>query len=132
MNCKSCDTRIDYRFVTNCEHCGAEVKPAGLSQTDFQSAEPVQKRLTWRRRLGNLIYLLASSGAGMFTGSVTFFFGGALVFSILRGLDALPKSEGCGNGMFISFLVLVSGAFLGTVGGSVFAVKRPLFKGAGK
>ena len=134
MNCQSCNTRIDYLFLTNCAHCGCAVEPAGESQLQklpqFQPLEPIEKRLTWKKRLVNLVYLLVSSAAGLITGTVVITIGGTFVFrAVLAVLDPNPEpGEYCGLGSAVGFLLIVGGAFLGTVGGSVFATKRPLCK----
>lgn len=126
MNCQTCNTKIYYRFLTNCTQCGSPVEPADGSQQEllpqFQPLDPVRKRLTWTGRLVNLGYLLLSSVAGLMIGSVVILFGGTL---IIRAVD-VPM--GCGTGSMIGFLLLVVGAFLGTMGGSALAVKRPLCK----
>lgn len=126
MNCQSCNTKIDYRFLSNCTECGCAVEPTDAAQLaplpQFQAVEPIRKHLTWTRHLVNLGYLLVSSMAGLMIGSVVILYGGAL---IIRAMD-VPM--GCGTGSAIGLLLLVVGAFLGTIGGSAFAVKRPLCK----
>jgi hypothetical protein len=126
MNCQSCNTEIDYRFLSNCTVCGCAVEPTEGSQPEllpqFQPFEPVRRRLTWTGRLVNLGYLLVSSAAGLMIGSVVILFGGVLT------IKAVGVSMGCGTGSMVGFLLLVVGAFLGTIGGSAFAVKRPLCK----
>lgn len=132
MNCKSCNTRIDYLFLTNCGHCGCAVDPTDESQLEklpqFQPIEPIERRFSWKRDLLNLIYLLVNSVAGLITGTVVIYVTGALVFkAILAVVDPKPEpGEYCGLGSAVGFLLIVGGAFLGTVGGSAFAVKRPL------
>ena len=134
MNCQSCNTRIDYLFLTNCAHCGCAVEPSGESQLQklpqFQPIEPIEKRLTWKKRLVNLVYLLMSSAAGLFMGAVVITLAGAFVFkAVLAVVDPHPEpGEYCGLGSALGFFCIVGGAFLGTVGGSVFATKRPLCK----
>ena len=132
MNCQSCNTSIDYRFLTNCVDCGCAVEPAGLSEPnslpDVQPAEPANKRLSWIRAVLNLAYLFASSVVGMIAGAVVVYYGAALVYlSIYRGVEE-NASVACSRGAAIAFLSIVVGAFLGTMGGSVFATKRPLCK----
>jgi hypothetical protein len=58
------------------------------------------------------------------------YFTGAFVFNaVLAVFDPHPDpGEYCGLGSALGFLCIVGGAFLGTVGGSVFATKRPLCK----
>jgi hypothetical protein len=132
MNCQSCNTRIDYRFVTNCEGCGCAVETDGLlkpnSLPDIQPFESAKKIGSWKREIVNLTYVLVSSVAGMISGAVIVYVGAALVYSaVYSGVDENP-SVACARGMAIGFLSIVVGAFLGTVGGSMMAVKRPLCK----
>ena len=134
MNCQSCNTRIDYLFLTNCAHCGCAVEPTDESQLEkfpqFQPIEPIEKRLTWKGRLVNVVYLFVSSIAGLITGTVVLWITGGMIFkAVLALVDPHPfPGSYCGLGSMIGFLCIVGGAFLGTVGGSVFAVKRPLCK----
>lgn len=126
MNCQSCNTKIDYRFLSNCTACGCAVEPTEGSQSEllpqFQPVEPVRKCLTWTRRLVNLGYLLVSSAAGLMIGTVVILSAGVLI------INAVGVPMGCGTGSTVGFLLLVVGAFLGTIGGSAFAVKHPLCK----
>jgi len=137
MNCQNCKARIDYRFLTKCAHCGAEVKPAGLETpsivSDLPSAEVAERRLTWKQHLINVAYVFASSIAGMISGAVVVYVGVAAVY--IAFFSSGPhgnSSEDCARGMAVGLLSILSGAYLGTVGGSVFAVKNPLCKSAGK
>ena len=129
MNCQSCNTRIDYLFLTNCAHCGCAVEPTDESQLEklpqFQPIEPIEKRLTWIGRLVNLVYVFVSAMAGLVTGTVVIYVTGAFVFNaVLTVVDPKPEpGEYCGLGSALGFLLIVGGAFLGTVGGSAFAVK---------
>lgn len=132
MNCQNCNTRIDYRFVTNCERCGCAVETEGQlkpnSIPDIQPVESAQKSLSWRRKIVNLLYVLASSVMGMISGAVIVYVGAGLVYSAMySGVEENP-SVACSRGMAVGFLSIVVGAFLGTVGGSAMAVKRPLCK----
>ena len=134
MNCQSCNTRIDYHYLTNCAHCGCAIEAAGpLPLPPLPEPPPLEsfkKRLTWTRRLVNLGYLFASAIAFMITGAVVVWV--VVGFSMNIIIDILDPvqmpGEYCGFGMMVGFLSLVSGAFLGTIGGSVLAVKRPIFK----
>jgi hypothetical protein len=130
MNCQSCNNEIDYRFLSNCEQCGGAVEPAGVSQLAPITNQPRAKRATWVRRLANLIYLLASSIAGMVSGAVALYFCFALLcMTVLNHIDfGEDPSTSCARGTFITFMTILAGAFLGTIGGTVFAVKRPLCK----
>lgn len=134
MNCQSCNTIIEYRFLANCAQCGAEVGPAGLPaippDQDPLSAKPVGLALRCIRRVLNLMYLLVSAVAGLISGAVVVYFGAAVFFIILFSfIEPNPNpSARCALGSLIGFLSLYVGAFLGTVAGSAFAAKRPLFK----
>jgi hypothetical protein len=92
----------------------------------------METRLDWKRRLVNLVYVLMISLAGMVSGAVALYVGFAILcITILNHLPKDPTEEPgatCARGMFLTFMVIVSGAFLGTVGGTAFAVKRPLLK----
>ena len=77
-----------------------------------------------------MAYLLVTAFAGMVSGTVVLYFIGAITVNIV--LDTLdpnpPPGKYCGIGNAIGFMLLYSGAFLGTITGSVLAVKRPLCK----
>lgn len=131
MNCQSCNTTIDYHFLTNCAECGCAVEPAGLAEPtsfpDTQTLESTQKS-SWKRDVANLAYLLASSVAGMIAGAIVVYFGGGLVYlAIYSGVEENP-SVACSRGMAFAFLSIVVGAFLGTMTGTALAIKRPLCK----
>ena len=133
MNCQSCNTRVDYLFLTNCEQCGNQVGPADVSQVDLMHLDPiVEPRLNWKRRVVNLVYVLMSSLAGLVSGAVALYvFFAVLCITILNNLPKDPNElpgATCARGMFITFMVIMTGAFLGTVGGTAFAIKKPLFK----
>jgi len=122
MNCQSCNTTIDYRFLTNCAHCETE-QPGILIEAPVES----ENHPVWTRRVINLAYILISSVAGLVSGAVVLYFGAAITC-----IAFLPSSGNasldCSRGTAITFLSIFTGAFLGTVGGSVFAVKKPLCK----
>ncbi|HEX5964391.1 MAG TPA: hypothetical protein VFY51_00610 [Pyrinomonadaceae bacterium] len=77
-----------------------------------------------------MVYLLVTAFAGMVSGTVVLFIVGGIVMNVV--LDAVdpnpPPGKYCGIGNAIGFMLLYSGAFLGTITGSVLAVKRPLCK----
>lgn len=131
MNCQNCNTKIDYRFLTYCIQCGCAVETTDTLQPQllpqFQPVEPVQKRLGWTRTLLNLGYLLVSSVAGLLIGGAVIFFGGVMIFRAVMAVIH-PGPIGCGLGSMIGFMMLHGAAFLGTIAGSAFAVKRPLCK----
>jgi hypothetical protein len=128
MNCQSCNTTIDYRFQSSCSHCETE-------QVELLPVNPIhdpvesENRLTWTARIVNLAYLVVSSFAGMISGAMLIYFGTAM-FCIAFLSSSGNASHDCARGNAIGFLAIFSGAFLGTVGGSVFAVKKPICKPA--
>ena len=131
MNCQSCNTEIDYRFVTNCAHCDVAVQPQPVSQLQsLPDPPPIEQRLSWTRRIANLVYLVVTAFAGMVSGTVVLFTVGAIVMKIVFDFvdPHPPPGKYCGIGNAIGFMLLYSGAFLGTITGSVLAVKRPLCK----
>jgi hypothetical protein len=132
MNCQSCNTRIDYRFITNCTHCGCEVPRVELTQLDplskLPSLDSSEKAFTWKQRLLNLAYVFVSSVAGMISGSAVVYFVGGMAYLVLFSGVGNP-SEACARGNLVGLLLILVGAYLGTVGGSVFAIKNPLCKG---
>jgi hypothetical protein len=127
MNCQSCDTTIDYRFQINCARC--ETEEANLPILPIEAPiDSLKKRLTWVKRVVNFLYVLISSAAGMISGGVVLYFAGAIIYrAFLRSSDNVPHSCG-GPAEAIAILSIWGGAFLGTVGGSVFAMKKPICK----
>ncbi len=127
MNCQNCNATIDYRFLTNCAHCEttqASLLPEVLIQAPIESV----KHATWTRRLINFAYLIISSAAGMISGAVVVYFGGTFTHLLFVSNTGDP-GHGCGGReAAIVVLSMFTGAFLGTIGGSVFAVKKPLCK----
>ena len=126
MNCENCNTTIDYRFQTNCAHCDAEqttLSPGVLIQAPI---EPVS-HAAWTRRFVNFLYLMASSAAGMISGAVVVYFGAAFIYIAFASPSGNPSYD-CARGNAVAFLSIITGAFLGTIGGSILAVKNPLCK----
>ena len=127
MNCESCNTRIDYRFLTSCPHCGCEIKRADLPQKDCELDQSVEPVLTWKEEAINVAHIFGSSVAGMISGAVVvYLFVGIIYLALTGGPDRVSS---CGWGSVIGFFSIVSGAFVGTIGGCVLAVKRPLCTG---
>jgi hypothetical protein len=53
---------------------------------------------------------------------------GSAVMAIIDLIDPVrTPGESCGLGTAVGFLSILAGGFLGTIGGSVLAVKRPIF-----
>jgi hypothetical protein len=134
MNCQSCNTRIDYRFVTKCDHCDTEIGPASVSTMDplpdVSLAAPVERRINGTRRAVNLIYVLLTSVAGMISGAVVIYFAGAFAYLAIFGHGDGNSSHDCARGNAIAMMLILAGAFLGTIAGTAFAVKNPMCKGA--
>ena len=131
MNCPSCNANIDYRFATNCAYCDCEVEQANLlkvdSVADLQS-ESIERNVDWQERVLNIAYIFASSIVCMISGAVVVYFAAALAYlTVFSGGGGNPGEE-CARGTAIGFLSLVFGGYLGTVGGSVFAIKHSLCK----
>lgn len=130
MKCQNCNTSNEYRFLTHCMHCQGEIEPSH-TYSNLHSVESVEKRLTWQQRVLNVGYIFASSVAGMISGAVVVYPAAVVTCSIFLPVPENP-SDACAQGAAIGFLSIVTGAYLGTVAGSVFAVKQPLCKVAGK
>ena len=127
MNCQSCNTTIDYRFQTNCAHCETEQAslPVPLIEAPIES---VEKRFTWTRRVVSLIYVLTISAATMISSAVVLYFSSAIIYNyFLRRPVNGPHSCG-GPEEAVAIFSMLIGAFLGTVGGSSFAMKNPVWK----
>lgn len=128
MNCQSCNTTIDYKFLSNCSKCGAEVRPETVPQAvelpkDVPPA-PQQKHVSWGRSVANVVCVLFSSLVGMVSGAVVVYFTAGVFFSILLSNAGGSPSESCARGTAIGMLSILSGAFLGTAGGSAYATKH--------
>lgn len=135
MNCQSCNASIDYKYLTNCGQCGRELDQATLSPPEATAKRPLveggNKPFTWKHRLLNLWYMLTASLVGMISGATVLYFTAAIIFMSLNGAESSP-GENCARGMAIGILSILCGAFVGTVGGTVFAIKNPICKTATK
>ena len=90
--------------------------------------KPVFHTRPWIHPVANVFYVLISSVVGMVSGAVVVYFTAGVFFSILLSNPGGNPSENCARGMAIGMLSILSGAFLGTAGGSAFAVKHPVLK----
>ncbi len=126
MNCQSCSARIDYLFVTNCAYCGSKIEASGVAQIDPFPEIQVAKARGWKATLINIGYTVASSTAGMISGAVAAYSLVVVAYQIFFRVSDNAHTGCCSCGMAIGMLSIFSGAFLGTVGGAAFAVKRPL------
>ena len=122
MNCRNCNTIINYNYVTDCPQCGCAVEERDLPKLDPLTTSRKQNRV-WSH-LANLIYVLVASGVGLISGAVVTYFSAALLFSALSSPETYP-GENCAKGAAVGMLSIMLGAFLGTIGGAVFSVKHP-------
>lgn len=130
MNCQSCTARIDYRFETSCAYCDAKVEASGVPLVDSFPDLQVKKRRAWPAAVINVAYTLASSIAGMISGTVAAYTFAVVTYEIFFSGNS-NVNNGCGGfGMVFGMLSMLAGAHLGAVGGAVFSVKRPLCKDA--
>lgn len=136
MNCQRCNTNIEYRFLSNCLECGTEVRPETLPQAiEVPKAAQIvaqEKGASWSRVVANMFYVLVSSAVGMISGAVVVYFTAGVFFSLLFASASGNPSENCARGMAIGMLSILSGAFLGTAGGSAFATKHFVIKRTAK
>lgn len=132
MNCRSCNTTIDYRFLSNCSQCGSEVGPETVPRPEAPPAifvpAPIEKRSHWSDVVANVFYVLISSAVGMVSGAVVLYFTAGMFFMVVLSGGGGNPSENCARGMAIGGLSILSGAFLGTAGGSAFATKHFVVK----
>lgn len=124
MNCRNCNTTINYNYVADCPQCGSAVAGGDLPKLD-PSTGSGQKESVWPYRLVNVIYVLLTAGVGMISGAVVFYFSGAVLNIAFSSPETYP-GESCARGTAIAMLTILTGGFLGTVGGSVFGVKHPV------
>ena len=123
MNCRNCNTVIDYNYVADCPGCGCAVEGGNLPKLD-RSTVSGQKRV-WPYCLANVIYVLVTAVVGMISGAVVMYFSAAVMFIALASPETHP-GENCAKGAALGLLSVLAGGFLGTVGGTAFSVKHPL------
>lgn len=128
MNCRTCNSLINYNYVTECPQCGCVVEGGDLPTLD-SSKRSKNNGGVWLRFLGNLVYVLITSAVAMISGAVVLYFSAALVYITLSTPEKFP-GENCARGMAIGMLSILTGGFLGSVGGTAFGIKHPLFKEA--
>lgn len=125
MNCRNCNTKINYNYVTNCPQCGCVVDESDLPKLD-PSAGSVKKGV-WVSYLVNVVYVLVTAVVGMISGAVVIYFSAAVIYMALQSPETVP-GEHCARGMAIGMLSILTGGFLGTAGGTTFALKHPISK----
>ena len=126
MNCRNCNSIINYNYITACLHCGCAVEGGDLPKLDPSTgSRKKQSARAWY--VANLIYVLLTSGVGLISGAVVLYFGTAVIYLALSSPETYP-GEHCGRGMALGMLSILAGAFLGTVGGTAFGLKHPIIE----
>lgn len=121
MTCRNCNARIDYNYLKNCPQCGCEVETGNLPKLD-PTINSANEKPFWLY-LANVVYVLVTGAVGMVAGAVTLYFSAGVTYMALQTPETYP-GEHCARGMAIGMLSILLGAFLGTIGGTVFAVKH--------
>jgi hypothetical protein len=123
MDCRSCNTIINYNYLTDCPQCGCAVE-----QSKLPTLEPptdAQEGRDWSYYVAKIFYVLLASGAGMISGAVVLYFSAAVIYLALASPETYP-GEHCGRGMALGMLSILAGGFLGTVGGTAFSIKHSI------
>lgn len=123
MNCRSCNTIINYNYVTDCPQCGCAVERSELPKLDPSTG--AQGGRDWSYCVANILYVLLASGAGMISGAVVLYFSAAAIYLALSSPEPYPGAH-CGSGMAVGMLSILGGGFLGTVGGTAFSIKHSI------
>ena len=126
MNCRDCKSIINYNYITACLQCGCAVEGVDLPKLDPSTGTRDQENVR-PHYLANLIYVLLTAGVGTISGAVVLYFGTAVIYLALSSPETFP-GEHCGRGMAFGMLSILTGGFLGTVGGTAFGLKHPLLK----
>ena len=124
MNCRNCNTNIDYTYITNCPQCGYAVEAGDLPKLDPSTTSPKKNRL-WLYSLANVVYVLVGAAGGMVAAAVVMYFSVAVIYIALSTPERYP-GQNCARGMALGMLSILLGGFLGTAGGAVFALKHPI------
>ena len=119
MNCRNCNSKIDYNYLTNCPQCGCEVEPCGLPKLDPSLN---RRKGQYFYALANFLYIIVTAVVGMVSGAVVMFACGSVVFRALVNGENLS----CGDGAAIGLLLVFGGSILGTIAGTAFAMKHPI------
>ena len=122
MNCRSCNTIINYNYVSDCPQRGCAVERGELPK--LEPSAGAQER-GWPYYLANIFYVLSASVVGMLSGAVVFYFSAAAIYLALSSPEPYPGAH-CGRGMAIGMLSILAGGFLGTVGGTAFSIKHSI------
>src|SRR5262245_15726473 len=125
MKCPGCNNAIDYRYLSCCPQCGFESLPSATEMEKLPATRCVQevtRARRFRRALVKSATVLTAAFTGLVTGAFLFYFIG--VGYLILVPSNLTGGAACARGTAICGLAILSGSFLGTVGGSVFAVKN--------
>ena len=123
MNCRSCNTLINYNYVSDCPQCGCAVERDELPKLDASAVAPEQRG--WFHYLTRILYVLSASVMGMISGAVVLYFSAAGIYLALASPEPYSGAH-CGRGMALAMLSILAGGFLGTVGGTAFSIKHPI------
>ena len=125
MNCQTCNTKIDYNYLTNCPQCGCELDKGDLPELDPSLKST--KRGSWTYGIMNVFWVLSTAFVGMLSGAVVTYFSAAFIYLALLSPERYPGAH-CSRGMALGMLSILIGGFLGSVAGAAIAVKRPIFE----
>ena len=123
MNCRSCNTIINYNYLTDCPQCGCAVERGELPKLD--PATGAQEGRNWSFYVVKIFYVLTASVVGMISGAVVLYFSAAGIYLALASPEPYPGAH-CGRGMALAMLSILAGGFLGTVGGTAFSIKHSI------
>jgi hypothetical protein len=123
MNCRSCNTEINYNYLSDCPQCGCAVERGELPKLDPSTGG--QEGRNWSHYLTNIGYVLSASLVGMIAGAFVLCFSGVVIYRTLAAPEIYPGQH-CGKGMALTMLSILAGGFLGTVGGTAFSIKHPI------
>jgi hypothetical protein len=123
MDCRSCNTIINYNYLTDRPQCGCAVERSKLPT--LEPPTDAQEGRDWSYYVAKIFYVLLASGAGMISGAVVLYFSAAVIYLALASPETYP-GEHCGRGMALGMLSILAGGFLGTVGGTAFSIKHSI------
>lgn len=124
MNCRNCNSNIDYNYFSNCPGCGCELEKDELPKLD-PSMRTSKKSRIWTYRLTNLLYVVSTAFVGMLGGAFVTYAIAAGIYIAVRSPESAPHAH-CMEGATIGLLSFLGGAFLGTIAGTALATKRPI------
>ena len=126
MNCPECNHPIDYRFLSNCPKCSFENVPPNANVETYRAATCSEANTRFRRvprALSNSACVFTAAFTGLVAGAFVFYFIGGLIYLTFFAGN-LTGGEACARGTAAGALSILIGSFLGTVGGTAFAVKH--------